>query len=189
MPTVSRGALFRHRGSRNWFIKFYLDRRPRRETTGTPDRDEAEAFLARRIDEAKRGFFHDVSERITCAQMKDLLLRNYAFKGNRTDPGRHLNNLAVSFRALRGEEITEDRIAEYSRKRLEDDGAAPGDAAPGAVRAAAHVAARVAASAPGPPHRHATCQQRARVSSMRRTSRRSCRTCRRTPASWSGSST
>lgn len=122
---VSRGVLHRRPGTANWFIKFYVDGRPCRETTGTPDRAAAEALLARRIDEAKRGLFHDVSERITFEQMKDLLLRNYAFKQNRTDPARHVNNLATSFGALRGEEITEDRIAEYSRRRLERDGVAP----------------------------------------------------------------
>ncbi|MGH7729655.1 MAG: hypothetical protein ACRENJ_00190 [Candidatus Eiseniibacteriota bacterium] len=55
MPTVSRGSLFRRPLSPNWFIKFYLDGRPRRETTGTSDRDQALAFLARRLDEARRG--------------------------------------------------------------------------------------------------------------------------------------
>jgi integrase len=45
--------------------------------------------------------------------------------GSSTDPTRHVNNLANAFGAFRGEEITEDRIAEYSRKRLERDGVAP----------------------------------------------------------------
>lgn len=125
MPSVSRGTVHRRPGTTNWFIKFYVDGRVQRETTGTPDRTLAEAFLARRIDEAARGLLHPVSERITFAEMSDLLFRNYAFKRNRTDPSRHVNNLAASFGALRGEEITEERIAEYSRKRLEDDGAAP----------------------------------------------------------------
>jgi integrase len=125
VPTVSRGSIYRRAGTPNWFIKFYLDGRPRRETTGTADREEALGFLARRIDEATRGVFHEVSERITFDGMRELLLRNYAFKQNRTDPARHVNNLAASFGALRGEEITEERIADYSRKRLECDGVAP----------------------------------------------------------------
>lgn len=125
MPTVSRGSLFRRSRSPNWFIKFYLDGRPCRETTGTPDRVEASAFLARRIDEARRGLYRDVGERITFAEMKALLLRNYAFKQNRTDPTRYVNQLASAFGAMRGEEITEERIAEYSHRRLEVDHAAP----------------------------------------------------------------
>jgi integrase len=125
MPTVSRGSLFRRPHSPNWFIKFYQDGRPCRETAGTPAPEQALAFLSRRLDEARRGLFQDVSERITFEQMKELLLRNYAFKQNRTDPNRHVKNLATAFGALRGEEITEERISDYSRRRLECDHVAP----------------------------------------------------------------
>jgi integrase len=125
VPTVSRGSLFRRSRSPNWFIKFYLDGRPCRETTGTPDRAEASAFLARRIDEARRGLYRDVGERITFTEMSELLLRNYAFKQNRTDPTRYVNQLATAFGSMRGEDINEERITEYSRRRLEADHAAP----------------------------------------------------------------
>jgi integrase len=125
MSDVSKGTLLRRPRSPNWLIKFYLDGRPVRETTGTPDREEAEAFLARRVEEATRGTFRGPSDRITFEQMGELLLRNCAFKSNRTDPSRFVRQLATAFGTLRGEEITEDRIAEYSRNRLEHDGAAP----------------------------------------------------------------
>jgi integrase len=125
MHSVSRGSVFHRPDSAHWFIKFYLDGKPHRETTRTANRKEALAFLVRRLDEARRGIFHEVSGRITFPEMKDLLLRNYAFKQNRTDPTRHINNLAESFGALRGEEITEERVASYSRKRLEVDCVAP----------------------------------------------------------------
>jgi integrase len=125
MPTVSRGSLFRRRHSPNWIIKFYIDGRPCRETAGTPDREAAEAFLVRPLDEARRGLFRDVSERVTFTQMKELLLRNNAFKRNRTDPSRFVDQLATAFGRLRGEEITEERVAEHSRQRLERDHVAP----------------------------------------------------------------
>jgi integrase len=125
MPAASRGALYRQPGSRNWFIKFYVDGRPHRETTGTYDRSAALSFLARRTEEAERGVFKAVSERITFDEMRALLLRSYAFKQNRTDPTRFMNQLEKSFGALRGEEVTEDRIAEHSRRRLQVDHAAP----------------------------------------------------------------
>ena len=82
MHRVSGGSLFRRPPSPNWFIKFYLDGRPCRETTSTADREQALAFLGRRVDEARRGLFIDASERITFVQMKELLLRNYAFVGS-----------------------------------------------------------------------------------------------------------
>jgi len=88
MPTVSRGALFRFRSSQNWFIKFYVDGRCQRETTGTSDRAEAQSFLARRIEEAARGVFQVRNDRITFAEMSERFLQNCAFKANRTDPSR-----------------------------------------------------------------------------------------------------
>jgi integrase len=125
MPSVSRGSVYRRPDSRTWSIKFYIDGKPHRESARTADHAEALAILAVRTDEVRRGIFFVPSERITFEQMKERLLRNYAFKQNRTDPSRHVKNLAASFGAMRGEEITEERIAEYSRKRLEADGVAP----------------------------------------------------------------
>jgi hypothetical protein len=41
MASVSTGTIYRQKGSRNWFIKFYVDGRSNRETTGTADPEEA----------------------------------------------------------------------------------------------------------------------------------------------------
>ena len=57
--------------------------------------------------------------------MRARLLENYEFKRNRTDPSPHLNRLGEFFGTMHGEEITEERIAEYSRKRLKSDRVAP----------------------------------------------------------------
>jgi integrase len=125
MPSISQGTLYRRKGTRNWSIKFYLDGQAMRESTGTADHEEAIAFLRRRIDEAARGRYIEPTERITFEEMRDLLLENYRFKRNRTDPSRHVKNLAGCFARLRGDEITEERIRAYSRKRLEADRVAP----------------------------------------------------------------
>ncbi len=125
MPSVSHGSLFRRKGTQNWFIKFYLDGKAKRETTGTPDRESALEFLRQRIDDASRGRFTEIARRPTFADMRARLLENYEFKRNRTDPSPHLTRLAEFFEDIRGEEITEERIAEYSRKRLKLDRVAP----------------------------------------------------------------
>src|SRR5436309_13446468 len=57
--------------------------------------------------------------------MRQLLLENYKFKGNRTDPRHHVDRLAESFGHLNAEEITEERIREYARRRMEKEGKAP----------------------------------------------------------------
>jgi len=125
MARVSRGSIYRRAGSRNWFIKFYLDKVPQRESAGTEDRDAALAHLQRRLDEARNGRFLPHHARVTFQQMHEILLENYRFKRNKTDPSRHVKRLAESFGRLLAEEITEERIAEYSRKRLEKDGMTP----------------------------------------------------------------
>ncbi len=125
MPSVSRGTIYRQKGTENWSIKFYLDGKMKRETAGTTDRDQALAFLQRRIEEAVRGRYVDTSQKISFEEMRTLLLRNYNYKENRSDPRPQLNRLAECFSHLHGEEIDEERIEEYSRKRLETDRVKP----------------------------------------------------------------
>jgi integrase len=57
--------------------------------------------------------------------MRELLFENYEFKRNRTDPVPRVKHLGEFFGEMLGEEITEGRIGEYSRKRLFADRAAP----------------------------------------------------------------
>ena len=125
MARVSKGSLFRRPNSPNWFIKFWVDGKRYRESTETDDRESALAFLRKRLREATSGNFVHAPDRVTFEQMHQSLLANYRFKRNRTDPTRHVRRLAESFGRMLGEEITEERIAEYSRKRLERDGMTP----------------------------------------------------------------
>lgn len=125
VASVSRGSLFRRSGSPHWFIKLWIDGNRHRESTGTDDRELALAYLQRRLHEARVDRFVASPERITFGEMRELLLANYRFKRNRTDPRRHVRRLAESFGDLLGEEITEERIAEYSRKRMERDRMTP----------------------------------------------------------------
>lgn len=125
MPRVSNGSLYRRSDSDNWMLKFYVDRRVHRESTGTDDREAALAYLQRRVHEARRGRLLLPTERITFDGMRRLLLENYRFKRNLTDPSRHVKRLAEMFEGMFGEDINEERIAEYSRKRLERDGMTP----------------------------------------------------------------
>lgn len=121
MANVSKGSVFRRPKSPNWFIKFWVDGKRHRESAETDDRAVALMYLQRRIDEAKAGRFIPVPARVTFAEMHELLLANYRFKRNRTDPSRHVRRLAEHFGHLLGEEITEARIAEYSHHRMEVD--------------------------------------------------------------------
>ncbi len=125
MARASRGSIYRRPESRHWFLKFQLDGVAHRESTGTDDRRAALARLRRRLEEVRRGTFLKSRARLTFERMHELLLENYRLKRNRTDPSRHVRRLAASFGGMLGEEITEERIARYSRKRLEHDGMTP----------------------------------------------------------------
>lgn len=125
MARVSGGSLFRRPEAATWSIKFFIDGKRHRESTGTEDREQALEYLRRRLREAREGRYQEPSRRITFEQMHELLLENYRFKRNRTDPSRHVARLGEMFAGRAGEEITETAIREYCRKRLELDGVRP----------------------------------------------------------------
>jgi integrase len=125
MAEARKGSIYRRPESTCWSIKFYVDGKRFRESTGTDDRDQALEYLERRLREVKSGRFVETQQRITFEEMHELLLESYRFKANRTDPTRHVMRLAESFGGMLGEQITEARIAEYSRKRLYRDGMKP----------------------------------------------------------------
>jgi len=124
MAHVSKGSVYRQKGSENGFIKFYVDGELKRETTGTTNREAAFAVLKRRTEEAALGRYTDVSQRITWSEMRALLLEDYRYKGNRTDPVPRLARLTESFGKCVGDDLTATRIKEYSKRRLAA-GAAP----------------------------------------------------------------
>ncbi len=125
MSRLSRGSVFRRPDSPHWWIGFSIDVRVQRESAGTDDREQALAFLRHRLDEVRRGVFVELTQRIRFEDMRELLLENYRYEANRSDPSAHLKRLGEFFGAYRSEDITEDRIPEYSRKRLGIDRVAP----------------------------------------------------------------
>jgi len=125
MARVSKGSIYRRSESACWWMKFYVDGKRIRESAGTDDREAALDLLQRRMREVQSGRFLPLADRITFDEMHQLLLESYRFKRNRTDPSRHVKRLAEMFGGMLGEEITEPRIAEYARKRLDRDGMTP----------------------------------------------------------------
>ena len=125
MSRISSGSVYRRADSDCWYIQFSIEGDLKRESAGTSDREEAIAFLQRRLDEARHGRYVDVDRRPTFADLERMLLENYEFKRNRTDPRRHVRRLAEMFGDMKAEEITEVRIREYSQKRLKQDRMTP----------------------------------------------------------------
>ena len=126
MRRITSGSVYRRADSNSWYIQFAIDGKIKRESAGTTNRDEAIEFLKRRLAEARTGRYTDIDERPTFADLERLLLENYEFKQNRTDPRRHVRRLAEMFGDMKAEDITEAKIREYSRKRLKKDGMSHG---------------------------------------------------------------
>jgi hypothetical protein len=188
MRQISNGSVYRRADSESWYIQFSIDGELKRESSGTCDRDEAIAFLQRRIDEARHGRYVDIDRRPTFADLERLLLENYEFKRNRTDPRRHVRRLAEMFGGMKAEDITEVRIREYSRKRLKHDGMTPAT-----LRRELALLKRMLRLAAGSLPRVPLVDCRgwttlARGSSRKRTSRPSCRTYLLMLETWSSSS-
>ena len=83
--TRGSGSIFKQRGSRIWWIKYYRHGVPYRESAHTTDRAKARKFLSRRLAEIATGTFNGLEvERITIAELADGFLRDYKVNGRRS---------------------------------------------------------------------------------------------------------
>jgi len=125
MPNVTSGTIYRRSQAGFWYIQFSIDGKLQRESSGTTSRPEAEGLLRKRLEEARSGRFVEWEKRPTFEDLERLLLENYEFKRNKTDPRRFVKNLAATFAGMKAEDITAQKIREYSRKRLKVDRMTP----------------------------------------------------------------
>jgi len=125
MGRISSGSVYRRSETGSWYIQFSIDGALKRESAGTTDRDRAVELLRRRLEEARSGRYIEPDQRPTVSDLERLLIDNYEFKRNKTDPRRHVKRLAEAFAGMRAEDITAARIRDYSLKRLKKDGMTP----------------------------------------------------------------
>src|SRR2546421_3301234 len=125
MSRLTEGSVYRRSPSGVWYVQFSVGGKQVRESSGSLNKEEAIAFLRRRLDEVRSGRFVEFDRRPTFEDLERLLLENYEFKRNKTDPRRFVKNLAASFRGMKAEDITAAKIREYSRKRLKVDRMTP----------------------------------------------------------------
>src|SRR5579875_742233 len=80
------GSLRKHKGSKNWFIRYYLpDGRRIEEPTGTPVKQRALALLQKRLAECELGISsaRDL-KKLTYESIRQALLADYAMRGRRS---------------------------------------------------------------------------------------------------------
>jgi len=111
-----------------FWIKYYRNGRPFRESTATLDKGEARRKLKRREGEVADGRFRGLRvERTKFEELADDLCTDYTVNKQKTlrRVNAFLAHLAIAFRGCRAVEITSDRIQCYIAQR-QADGAANG---------------------------------------------------------------
>src|ERR1700716_1735006 len=72
------GSIFQCKGSRNWFLKYYRDGKPVRESSHSDKRKVAEKMLARRLAEISTDTYIEPSDRrVTVDELYSGLLADY----------------------------------------------------------------------------------------------------------------
>ncbi len=121
-PATGQPTIEAETGKAKWieagpfWIKYYRNGRPFRESTATLDKGEARRKLKQREGEVAEGRFHGLRvERIKFEELADDLRADYVINKKKTL--RRLNelltHLEIAFRGCRAVEITSDRIQAY----------------------------------------------------------------------------
>ncbi len=109
-----------------FWIKYYRNGRPFRESTATLDKGEARRKLKRREGEVADGRFRGIRvERTKFEELADDLRTDYTVNKKKTlrRVNELLAHLAIAFRGCRAVEITSDRIQAYIAQRQADEAA------------------------------------------------------------------
>lgn len=115
------GSIYLQPRSAVWWIKYYRNGRPYRESSRTTKRGKAVNFLKKRLAEVATGdFCGPQAERIRVAELAEEMMREYrvnARKSLRLTEQRWENHLLPFFGELRAVDVTTDLINRYIEKR------------------------------------------------------------------------
>lgn len=120
-----KGSVFQN-GSDTWWIKYYERGIPRRESSKSTDKKDAEALLKRRLAEVETGVFNPKAS-IQIDELVSDVLADYKEKARKsydTVEQRWRVNLKPFFGKRKAGDITTDMVRRYSKQRI-DDGAEP----------------------------------------------------------------
>jgi integrase len=123
MPRRPRGTgrLYQPKGSSIWWIKYYLNGVPQRESTGTPERRKAENFLKKRLGECVSGNFLGADvERVTVAEIMADKLAQSKNDGDKSTTHKERMwklHLEPMFSRLRCSQVTTDSLRKYIAQR------------------------------------------------------------------------
>src|SRR5256714_15011563 len=111
------GSIYLQKGSAVWWVKYYRNGRPYRESTHKKNEKEAQEFLTKRLGEIATGNFSGPkTERVRIDELADDILRDYRInaKKSRDDlEARWRLHLEPFFGDLRAVEVSSDLVARY----------------------------------------------------------------------------
>ena len=117
-----QGRLFRRKHSGSWWISYYHHGQEIRESAKTTSEHKARALLRERLRTAgTQEFIGPAAQRVTFEDLAVLYLTDYRLNGRRSlrDATRNVETLREVFGIDRALDITSDRIAAYTERRLE----------------------------------------------------------------------
>jgi integrase len=118
MPrTRGSGSIYLQRGSSVWWVKYYRNGKPYRESTRTSERSKAQQFLRKRLAEITTGdFYGPRCERIRVDELAEDLIREYRINSRSSLPDvetRWRLHLMPFFGNLRAVDVSSDLLSRY----------------------------------------------------------------------------
>ncbi len=128
MPrTRGSGSIYKQKGSAAYWVKYYRNGKPFRESTKTTDKAQAKQFLQQRLAEIATGnFYGPIVERITVAELADDFLRDYRINERKSIDdvvARWELHLKPFFGDRKASEVTSNLVARYVDRRLQQKAA------------------------------------------------------------------
>lgn len=114
------GAIYKQKESKNYWIKFYQEGQPKRESVGSDSITEARKLLKLREGQAIEGKVPDLKiQKTTIGKLADLYERDYTSHGRKTvkEAKRYVVLVKAEFGGLRAASLTSEHLMNYRLKR------------------------------------------------------------------------
>ena len=115
------GSIYKQKNNAVWWIKYYRDGKPIRESAKTTDEHKAEKFLRQRLGEIAAGNFAGPAvERIKVTELADDFLRDYRINQRKSlddAQTRWRLHLEPFFGSMRASQVTSEHIKRYVDQR------------------------------------------------------------------------
>src|ERR1700734_4046382 len=125
MPrTRGSGSIYLQKGSAVYWVKYYRNGKPFRESTKTTSKQEARDFLKKRFGEIATGnFYGPLADRVTMTELAEDFLRDYRINERKSlddVDARWKLHLEPFFGHMKASEVSSDLVARYVDGRLKE---------------------------------------------------------------------